>query len=73
MIERDKLPQLFDLVVKPHWQAPAPTADSVQRINDHFKIALPATLIEFAQMSKHYGAWFASIGPDFESPELDSP
>jgi hypothetical protein len=47
---------------------PRATTFSIARINAHFGITLPADLVEFARCSKAFGNWFASIGPDYESP-----
>lgn len=47
--------------------AESPTVESVQEIENTLKIKLPMTLIKFAELSKSYGNWLASIGPDYTS------
>lgn len=46
-----------------------PSPDSIQRIEAHFSIRLPALLLELAQHSAAFGARFASLGDDFSSPD----
>lgn len=52
------------------WYAPTlpPTARSVERINSALGIELPGSILQFAKMSAKFGAWFASLGEDYESP-----
>ena len=45
----------------------APTEESIKFIQNALGIELPASLIEFARCSEHYGDWLASLGPDFDS------
>lgn len=48
--------------------APAPTPDSISKIQDYFGCILPKSLIRFCEKSEHYGDWLASLGPDYDSP-----
>ena len=44
-----------------------PTAESVERIESVFRIALPPLFIEVAAACPSYGGWFNSIGDDYQS------
>lgn len=44
-----------------------PTSNSILRIEEVLKIHLPKSFIAFAQHSKQYGNWLASIGEDYRS------
>lgn len=48
-------------------RAEKPTDESVDRIEKELGLKLPSSLIEFATLSKNYGNWLASLGPDYES------
>ncbi len=64
----DRLAKQYDS--KFHHQknsAPAPTHESVSRIEEHFGCVLPKSLVRFCEKSEHYGDGLASIGPDFKS------
>ncbi len=47
--------------------AQKPSQDSILKIEQHFNITLPKSLIAFAQASQHYGNWLASLGDDYDS------
>jgi hypothetical protein len=51
------------------FQHPRPNEFSIRRINEHFEMALPETLLEFVRSWRDSGRWFASLGDDYESPE----
>lgn len=61
----------FDEVFKadPGWPAPpCPTDQSLAKICRTLNIvALPPLLIQLALEARHFGVWFAGLGPDFES------
>ena len=68
-VEWKKLIGAFDLLMSsPLQEAASPTAESVERINLQFGISLPDSLLRFARECRQYGAWFASLGSDFDSP-----
>lgn len=50
-------------------QHPRPTEFSIRRINEHFHMTLPRSLLEFVRSWRASGRWFASLGDDYESPE----
>jgi hypothetical protein len=45
-----------------------PTSASIKRISGELKIELPESLVEFARRSERFGAWFAGLGEDCDSP-----
>jgi hypothetical protein len=56
----------FDAVVPAYWEGPPPpTSISLIRIEKHFSMTVPHSLVEFARNSKSFGSWFASLGPDY--------
>ncbi len=71
MITLENAPRLFDIALPdnpfyPYIPIKRPNKKSVKRINNHFGITLPSSIIEFAQSSKKYRSWFCSIGDDFQ-------
>lgn len=60
----------FDAAILRHGPAEVsrPTPGSIENINAHFGIVLPAQLIDFAHRAKCFGNWFAGLGDDFGSP-----
>ena len=50
------------------FQHPRPTQFSIRRINEHFRITLPESLLEFVRSWRSSGNWFASLGDDYDSP-----
>lgn len=59
----------FDAVIRGVSAAHArPTAGSIARINGHFGIELPPALHAFAIGSRSFSSFFASLGPDYDSP-----
>ena len=67
-IPRDKQAEVFDLLVGYTFEVAPPTRASIARINAGLGIELPPTLIDFAQRATKFGAWFASLGEDFDNP-----
>lgn len=49
------------------FQHPRPTRHSIAKINSHFDITLPQSLLEFVRCWRSSGCWLASLGPDYES------
>lgn len=48
---------------------PPPTKFSIEKINEHFGMQLPASLIQVVRCWRNSGGWLAGLGPDYESPE----
>jgi len=51
------------------FQYPRPTEFSLRRINEHFQMTLPQSLLEFVRSWRASGTWFASLGDDYDSPQ----
>jgi len=68
MHDIETLAELFDLLSGPVFDSEKPTNSSIEQINDHFGIELPATLVQFAKLSNNFGAWFSSLGEDYRNP-----
>jgi len=51
------------------FQHPRPSEFSIRRINEHFQMTLPESLLEFVRSWRSSGRWFASLGGDYDSPE----
>lgn len=69
-LDWNTLTALFDLLMRRHGAAgtsPPPTAESLERIEAHFGISLPPSLVRFARECQYFGCWFASLGPDYDS------
>lgn len=65
----EKMARLFDAFHSGYvCQVEKPTKNSMRRINEHFGIQFPASLIEFANRSNSFGTWFAGLGEDYENP-----
>jgi len=45
----------------------SPTEKSINEIEDHFRIRLPESLIEFCLASINYDSWFTSVGENYQS------
>jgi hypothetical protein len=67
MIPESKLASVFDAVMNHPVKVSPPTARSIARINAELGIELPPSLIGFAQRSEKFGAWFCSLGEDYDS------
>ena len=64
------LPMLFDLAVGGVRRTyPAPTPQSVERIESHLGCALPLGLIDLATQAVKFASWFSSLGEDVQSPD----
>ncbi len=50
------------------FQHPRPTKHSIAKINEHFRITLPHSLLEFVRCWRSSGTLFASLGADYGSP-----
>ena len=59
--------QFNDLNLVAFTDHPRPTDGSINRINTHFGIRLPRTLLQLAKHSKNYNAMFLSLGADYTS------
>lgn len=71
MIPFEVLTDLFELAMArwspgPWATAPAPTADSISRIDRHLGVRIPEDFVRLASACPSYGSWFASIGDDFD-------
>lgn len=67
-IQPDLLVQRFDEAFRNSWKLPPhprATESSIRRIEDHFEIRLPQTLIALAKMSESFSALFSSFGPNY--------
>ncbi len=49
------------------FQYPRPTKHSIAKINEHFGIVLPYSLLEFVRCWRASGTLLASLGPDYDS------
>lgn len=72
MLTSRQLVQLFDLGSAGYKHrcpqpAPAPTAQSIARINRELGIELPESFVDFSRQCDCYGWYFSSIGEDYES------
>ncbi len=66
----EQLVEAFAVINEPYakaYVAAPPTAGSIERINRTFNISLPGSLVRFGEDCPSYGAWFASIGADYDS------
>lgn len=65
----DKMIRVFDELAGGYWaNFERPTTQSIAHINQHFRVKLPAALVEFAYRSEHYSTWFAGLGEDYANP-----
>jgi len=67
VIPESKFVALFDALMNHPGNASPPTDRSIARINAELGIELPSSLIEFARRSQNFGAWFCSLGEDYDS------
>jgi hypothetical protein len=68
MYDIEALAKLFDLLSGPVFDSEKPTKTSIEKINEHFGIELPADFIRFAEISNNFGAWYSSLGEDYLNP-----
>jgi hypothetical protein len=66
-IPRDRQVEVFDLLMNYTWDVSPPTAASIARINAELGIELPPTLVDFARRATKFGAWFCSLGEDYDN------
>lgn len=64
----DKMSGLFDVVSTScfHVIAP-PTRASIRKINEHFGVPLPPSMVDFVQSVQCYGSLFAGLGEDYNN------
>jgi hypothetical protein len=72
MLSSKQLVELFDLGITPWknhlpWRAPAPTTQSIAYVNRSLGIELPPSFVEFSRKCDCFGAYFGSIGEDYDS------
>jgi len=68
MYPSEKLPEIFDVLVnKMSWESLPPTENSIEKINSHFNMKLPQSLINFALKSNNFSGWFSGLGEDYQS------
>ena len=65
LFKKESLPEVFDILFDYRGEKHHPTLESVEKINEHLQIRLPADFIEFCKCSKNYEAWFCSIGNNY--------
>ena len=71
MYSVSELAELFDYGAQMYGQlskTQAPTKSSIKKITSTLKVKLPDSFIEFANISKKYSIWFASLGEDYDNP-----
>jgi hypothetical protein len=66
-IPRDRQVEVFDLLMAHTFETSPPTPASIARINAELGIELPASLVDFARRSQKFGAWFCSLGEDYDN------
>ncbi|ABC27514.1 hypothetical protein HCH_00611 [Hahella chejuensis KCTC 2396] len=67
MIPEEKLPVLFDVLSWSKCEAGRPTESSIEKINAHYEITLPASLIRFMQASKYYADSLCLFDESYQS------
>lgn len=65
MFKKESLPEVFDILFDYREEHHRPTLESIDKINEHFQVTLPADFIEFCERSKNYEGWFCSIGTNY--------
>ncbi|WLQ17355.1 hypothetical protein O5O45_15690 [Hahella aquimaris] len=67
MIPEEKLPNLFDVLCKGKYESARPTECSIERINSHFGMNFPVSLVRFMQASKYYAEQFCLFDESYQS------